>query len=295
MLIDLHPHAVREVRRTRLGGEAVRLVIKASLVSQPQGRSVNEDERLAKQVVEQSLDGVRLEFRRQQHGDGRPRHDFWLHWPDKPRAGLEVTSVRDEDRVRTRSKIRKNQANLPAEKCDLTWSVRLEPAAIYSEVRERIDPCLALLEAEGIVHFRPTLQVRHRRMGHKLLELGVKSADAHPEADLDPPLILLQVASEGGFVSAQVVYDAVASVVPDNRAKLGELAVSECHLFVVLSSLEPAGVCIQMAEVDPRVPDLPDEITHLWAAGRILGDSGMCSVWRCSQGRPWRSVGPVSL
>lgn len=256
---------------------------------------MDEWESVAKSVVESVVDGARMEYREadRQHGDGLPRHDFWLHRPGKSKAAVEVTSVQDEDRTRTEEKLRRERFQFEAVKCNWTWTVHVRVDTRVRELKNRLDELLAALESEGAHELtdRPT-PPRQGPAAELYEELSVQTARAHPEAT--PPTIHVHPGGTGGYVHAGVVTEVVESLPSDNWEKLGEVDVQGRHLFVVLTTWAPGASSIQMTEPDGR-PELQGAVTHLWAAARRFDDPESAAVWRASRTEPWESVGPVDL
>lgn len=253
-------------------------------------------ESLAKGTVEAILDGARMEYRGadKEHGDGLPRHDFWLHRPDQPRAALEVTSVQDEDRTRTEKKLQAEGFSFPANECEWTWSVRVQPDTRVGRLQDRLDGLLSRLEAEGVRELRDRpIPRRTGTAGELYEELAVQTARAHP--GVTPPKIHVLPGGTGGYVHAEVVYETVGSVPRDKWEKLGEVDVPERHLFVVLTEWAPGFSSIQLSNPTGEEPEIQRGVTHLWAAARHFSDYDTVAVWRASDSDPWRSVGPVDL
>lgn len=254
---------------------------------------MDEAEKLAKRVIESVLDDARMEFRDQQHGGGDLRHDFWLHRPNRDRAAVEVTSVRDEDRMRTAHKLAENDHVLEAEHCTRSWAVWLEPQTRYSKVKNRIDRYLAELESQRIDRVGPARFVSdHSAVGRIRSKLSVESAMSFKHKD-SPARIYLHLGGAGGLVHASTVSDAVKGETPANKNKLAETGAFERHLFVFISHSDVAASALDRSDPSADRPDLPPEVTDAWATAERLGTKDQYAVWRAGRGEPWRSVGPV--
>lgn len=256
----------------------------------------SDSEELAQRIVEAALPDARLEYRECQHGGGSLRHDFWLHRVGTTPAALEVTSVRDEDRVRTQSKLQRNRHKLSAEKCEWTWRVEVDPEVVMSTVEANIDSYLAELEAGGIQRFPVNRRPPELSPGSDLLlDLSVVSAHAAPE--VQPPTIYIHVYRPGTWVSANVVYDALRAPIEDNAEKLSETDAPERHLFVWLDPEESSGTVMPFTSPQEVEPDLPRGVTHIWVAAPDFRREDRASylVWRAGQGEPWSSLGSITV
>lgn len=255
----------------------------------------SDSESLAKHLVETVLPGATMEYRECQHGGGSLRHDFWLHRAGRAPAALEVTSVRDEDRVRTQSKLERNRHKLPAEKCAWSWRVEVDPTARMGDVEANIDAYLADLEDEGLQRFLTPSRPVELSPGSDLQDLSVVSAHALPE--VQPPTIYIHVHRPGTYVSADVVHDSLRAPIEDNAEKLSETGAPERHLFVWLDPEESSGTAMPFASLQKVEPDLPREITHIWVAAPDLhrSDRTSCLVWKAGQGERWSSLGSIAV
>lgn len=256
---------------------------------------MNEDEHLAKVVVEDVLDGAEMEFREDQHGDGSPRHDFWLHRPEREPDAVEVTSVRDEDRTRTAAKLAQHGPIIEAEHCTKSWLVWLDPRTRVGEVAADIDRLLAELEARGVERIarrqpRPAPSEVERLRS----DLGVQTAGCFSPEDT-PTRIYLHLGGTGGIVHAGKVSGAVEAEAGENAEKLEETGAPERHLFVHITYSNDAAPTLTDTEPGGEAPDLPSEVTHAWAAAKRLGTENEFAVWRAQSGEPWSSAGTVSV
>lgn len=258
---------------------------------------MNEDERLAKVAIEEVIPGARMEFREEQHGDGGLRHDFWLHRPERDRDAVEVTSVRDEDRMRTAAKLAEHGPVLETEYCARSWFVWLDPRAHLEQVAANIDRRLAELEGRGIERMtrrRPRFappEVERLRS-----DLGVQSAGSFSPENT-PTRIYLHLGGTASMVGEGKVSGAVAREATANADKLRETGAPQRHLFVHLPYSDPAAYALVDDDVEPgeSEPDLPPEVTHAWAAAKRFGTDDEFTVWRARSGEPWRSAGVVTV
>lgn len=256
---------------------------------------MNEDERLAGVAIEEVIPGARMEFREEQHGDGGLRHDFWLYRPDRDRAALEVTSVRDENRMRVGHKISEYGRVIEAEYCNRSWAVWLNSDVRYLEIKESIDQRLAELEKQGIERVRPVRSVSDPSTVREVRsELSVDHAAASANERATARLHL-HIKGTGDYVHAGKVSDAVETEAEKNRGKLDETGAVERHLFVYAMHTDAAASALTMSDPGEDSPNLPSEVTHVWAAACRLVAYNEFVVWRARSGEPWRSAGVVTV
>lgn len=256
----------------------------------------NDSELLAKRIVEAVLPNATMEYRECQHGDGSLRHDFWLHRPNASKVALEVTSVRDEDRIRTQKKLKESHFTVPTDKCEWTWRVKVAPKTNFQELRQSLDACLADLESQGVEHLPSHSSLLEPSPRSPLLaDLLVVSASALPA--VQPPTIYVHVQRSGTWVNPGVVNEALRGPVAENAEKLAETGAPERHLFVLLDSEESSGTVLPFASPEGVEPHLPEEITHVWVAAPDfrLKHRLRYVVWRAAQGGSWTSLGPIAI
>lgn len=257
---------------------------------------MDEAERAAKRVVEATVGGARMEFRppEVQSGSEGPRHDFDLRLPGGDVAAVEATAHRDEGLAEIVGTIRSRGRVVEAETCDHGWALRLDRGARVKKAHEEADRYLARLEDAGVESFRRRDAVLDGDVRPVVEDLGVVSGRRLSRSE-DPEIHLQSPTGGGSWVHHEIVLDALEPEVRErgNRRKLAETGAAERHLFVLLHHYEAASVVLPLTSPPEGRPDLPEEVTHLWAATRSGQVAGGYVVWRASRTEAWRSLGVI--
>ena len=240
-------------------------------------------ERVARGVVEDLIPGARMCFREHQHDGG---HDFDLVLPDGSTAALEVTASKDFELERTNAAIclEKHGGHfIPTVKCQSDWSIHPLPDAPINRVRSEADDYLARIEADGLKRFFYEMDGGRYSSVRRICEdLSIEAGSVTPWKT--PGQICIALPGGGGIKSNKVAERAAMEEAhkPDNRAKLRKAATAERHLFVLVDQGNYLP-WVSLVDEDPPCsrPDLPDEVTHVWAAG-IARDPSVVVVWRGS-------------
>ena len=264
-------------------------------------------ETIVKLVFENMLPGAEMMFRDDQsHGE----YDFDLRYRDGTLAAVEVTESTDERQQQTSAEIRNEKKGGPvikAKKCQKTWMIFPIQNANISNIRKKADEYLSSLEQAGIERFSSYLDAVTSRRCKKL---GIEKSIASPVPEcienicVDLQLNSGLVVDEGGtpeiFIHHPVGGGAVGSSVAikagereaskeDNRKKLGAAKIDKRHLVVYVDIGLP-WIALMTFEPPPALPELPEEITHIW----LIGHSGEANknefiVWGAGKNEPWHS------
>lgn len=224
------------------------------------------------------------------HDDGRREsmYDLTIRYPGRSPGAGEVTTVTDGPSVALWKLI-----NPPRERwCEPQlaggWSVELAPTASAKLIKRRLPDILAKLESAGIREARP----RPRRDPLQLWDLGIRHllqgatefpGSIYPILDLPPEQSGGAVADHTNALPQWMSSWISDPTRADNLRKLAASGADERHLFVIFRGF--SGAPFQVADAlmrdeaqPPDVdPDLPPEITHLWAV----------SLWNMGHGFRW--------
>lgn len=239
-------------------------------------------EKIAKSVVEELTPGARMCFREQQHDGG---HDFDLVLPDGSTAALEVTASKDFELERTNAAIRLEKHGgpfIPTLKCRNDWSIHPLPDAPIKRIRAEVDGYLADIEADRLKRFFYDVDGGRYASVRRICEdLSIEAGSVTRWKT--PGRICIWLPGAGGLRTSRVAERAVLAEADkqDNRAKLRNAGTAERHLFVLVDQGNYLPWVSLVDEEPPRSPpDLPADVTHLWAAG-ITRDPRVVVVWRC--------------
>lgn len=256
---------------------------------------MDQSERIARLLLERVLRGALSHYVQDQSAG---QHDFDLEYPDGRTAAVEVTTSTDQDYRRIEAAMtdaRKGGMEISATLCQKRWVIHPFKHARINTIRDRADALLAPIEDSGVEFFTSLSDAADSpHIARILTELHVEGGfviDAK-----GPGAIFLSYPTQGGFLAQSDVTHAVEreALKPDNRRKLRQSGASERHLFVhvdhrnmeawtALNDLPPNGG-----------PELPDEITHVWAAASMR-EPARYTLWASSAGSDWRSLGPITV
>ena len=261
----------------------------------------------AKLVFESMLPGAEMVFRdAQSHGE----YDFDLRYPNGKLAAVEVTESTDQLWEWTSAKIRSKKVGGPvieARYCTKTWMVfTAKDAATIPVIRSKADEYLAKVEQAGLENFRCLDAQTARRQREAGLERFLPPCVPRCVEDIcydlkimsgsvisteAPPRILIGHPVGGGAVGPSVAIKAGEREASkeDNRKKLGAAKTDERHLVVYVDIGLP-WIALTTFEPPSALPELPEEITHIWLIGRN-GETNKDEfvVWVASTKEPWRS------
>jgi hypothetical protein len=242
-------------------------------------------EKAAQRLFESLIPGARMEYRTSQSNG---EYDFDLHWPDRHVSAVEVTSSINQSLEETHDAILhrgKGGNAIPTRLCTSSWFIHPDPDARINLLRESADQYLAAIEGAGINGFRglrddhPSVQAIYR-------DLGVISGSV--AAWIKPGNILMALPGNVGPVAVGAVMEAAEreAFKTDNRRKLGAANSAERYLAVYVDPLTLAYVALLDFEPTPVLPNLPPEITDIWAFSESHAHGGYV-LWRAGFSLPW--------
>lgn len=257
--------------------------------------SVDHAERVAQALVESVVSGSRMVYRVDQ---SRSVHDFDLHYPDGRASAAEVTASVNEAGQRTNAAILDKKRGGPAVKttlCKKDWYIHPESGAIIKKIRQMADEYLAAVESAGIETFLgPSDRWEYPSVERIYSDLSVFSGAVI--AWKEPGYMRIAPPGGGGAVAAPLVLEAVKreAFKEDNRRKLGAASADERHLLVYVHPRNFLPWCALVDfEPPPELPELPPEITDVWAFGETRSENEYV-IWRASVTSPWRRLGRVT-
>lgn len=172
---------------------------------------------------------------------------------------------------------------MPTVRCQHDWIIHPLPRASINRVRARARDYLADIEADGLQEFFYDMDGGNFASVRRICEdLSIEAGSVMPWKT--PGQICIALPGGGGIKTSSVAERAVLAEANkrDNRAKLRSAGSAERHLFVLVDQGNYLPWASLVDEEPPRsAPDLPAEITHLWAAG-IARDPRVVVVWRGS-------------
>ena len=244
-------------------------------------------EQIAKRVLEALLVDAKLIYQAEQ---SHSEYDFELHYADGRIAAVEATSSVNQVLTETVSAIRGERAggsSLPAIKCTKSWVIFPASGADIPRIRASVDDLLSQLEQRGIEHFSFT---DRQLWSHPICrELGVTSGAVIARNTNTPSTIKIAFPVSGGAVGPTTATEAGEREAwkQDNRTKLGAAKSDERHFVVYVDGMN-GQPWTALTEFDPpsALPNLPDEITHIWMIGQIAENSFI--LWRASKSEIWR-------
>ena len=240
---------------------------------------LDESEVVAKLVVENTLDGMRLQFIEDQSAGS---YDFDLIEGTKTIGVVEATSARDQEELSATAAIFKESAGgnpIAVGECERVWMLDVEKDARIKPLRTSVAPLLRALEEDDVRAFSHDV-ISVNRTTTEFSQLGVTGGRCYDSTG--PGRAYLQVAGSGSLVSAEAVVAVLVSEAEkeDNRRKLGATTLDERHLFVYIHhSSSEAWIGLQMAAMPEAVPTLPDEVSGYWVASHDF-DVESIIFWR---------------
>jgi hypothetical protein len=224
------------------------------------------------------------------HDDGRQEsmYDLTIQYSDRSPGAVEVTSVTDGPSIALWKLINPPRKRWCEPDLAGGWGVALAPAANAKLIKRQLPQILANLEAQGIRELRP----QPRRDPLHLRELGIRhlfQADTKFPGSIYPTIDLPGEQSGGAVPDhTNALAEWMSSWISDpiradNLRKLAASGADERHLFVIFRGF--SGAPFQVADAlmrdearPPEMdPDLPPELTHLWAV----------SLWNMGHGFRW--------
>lgn len=255
----------------------------------PHMQRTRSEEQWVRTCLREALPGVEVRL----HDDGsRPgMHDFDLVREGHRFAALEVTAAADATSLEL-WKLINSGGRWTQEGLAGGWMVALAPTARVKLLRSELPRLLAHLEAVGISQISD-IYGSANYLTDRAERLGIISIHQSPSTDFPGSIyctISLPPERSGGWVPD--TGDAFSQWVSnwlcepsqsDNLGKLRRSGVAERHLFLLL----PGFTTAPFEALDPLMrpkgplptvaPQLPEEITHLWAM----------SSWATGDGFRW--------
>jgi len=248
---------------------------------------MNHAEATTKRVLEAILPDASLEYRQtQSHGE----YDFDLRYEDGTIAAVEVTAAVDQMLAETIAAVRskkKGGSVIKATACTKSWLIFPAKSASINAIRKAADGCLAQLEHEGIERFycvSTSPSVRNICCQLQITGGGVISSEIEPTIQIAFPI-------GGGAVGATTATETGEREAwkPDNRKKLGDSQMSERHLVVYIDAGSGLPWTALTSFAPPSiVPQIPDEVTHLWLIGHTENVDEFVA-WRGQTSGAWQS------
>ena len=253
-------------------------------------------EQLAEKIIESVIPGSKMHFRlAQSNGE----HDFDLEYPDGVQAAVEVTTSTIQSREAKFAQItdkRKGGNFVKGKLCHKDWLVHPLPKANIKLIRAKVDEYLAAIELDGLDSFFSPIDADSFVSVSKIYtDLSIERGGVMKWKNSGQ--IGISLPGDGGFVVAEKLQKAIEleALKSDNRRKLGTVHASERHLFVYVSPLNfLAWTVLIDGDMPTNAPQLPDEITDVWAATGA-GQKDKYVVWRASKGSLWKNIGLVSV
>lgn len=244
-------------------------------------------EQIAKRVLEAVLPDAKLTYQAEQ---SHSEYDFELRYADGKTAAVEITSSVDQALTETVSAIRGKRAggsSLRGIKCTKSWIIFPAPSADIPRIRNSVDDLLSQLEQRGVENFSFT---DRELWGHPICrELGVTSGAVIAGNTKTPSTIKIAYPVSGGAVGPTTATEAGEREAwkQDNRTKLSVAKSGERHIVVYVDGTN-GQPWTALTEFDPpsALPNLPDEITHIWMIGQTAENSFV--LWRGSKREMWR-------
>jgi hypothetical protein len=248
---------------------------------------MDHPETIAKRVLEVILPGTMEYQPEQSHGEC----DFDLRYHSGTIAAVEVTSSVDQIQAQTIAAIsseKKGGPVIPATKCKEGWVIFPTKDAKIDKIRGAVDEYLSRLERAGIEKFSWV------RSGPQCVEdisydLKIMSGSVFPTGV--SPKICIASPGGGGAVGPSIAIEAGEKEAwkQDNREKLGAAKTDESHLVVYIDIINGLPwVALTDFEPPSNLPNLPEEITHIWLLSHREEANGFV-VWHANIKEPWRS------
>jgi hypothetical protein len=217
-------------------------------------------------------------------------YDLRILYTARPHGAVEVTAAADQDWMRTGS-FSQDKWTLP----NLVggWMVGLLPTADLKRVRSDLPLLLEALEGQGVIDVQAERWWEPGPYKEVLHAIGI--SHVHQSETSYPGSVYFIPENDssrmGGMVptDGRPLLDWIAEWVArtdkaDNLLKLASSGADERHLFLILPAFAdpPFDVVDLLMRDDSPLPDsppnLPDEITHLWALS-VWNSSGTGMRW----------------
>jgi hypothetical protein len=243
------------------------------------------EEELALRCIEAALDGVEVVHHDDQSQAGM--YDLEIRRRAAPAAAVEVTQVLDAEPA-VAWKMLNSSGRWIEPSLVGGWAVRLRHDVRVVPLKGELPKFLRALEDAGIQTVRggPSARTQQEQRAEQLGIIRASQSDTNfpgsiypmPEQTFDKTT---GYAAETGDALAEWVGGWLLEPVrSDNLTKLGRSGAEERHMFILLASM--ADVDFRVTELFMRSdaplpavpPDLPSEVTHVWAAS-VWGYPGM--------------------
>jgi hypothetical protein len=258
------------------------------------------EELWAKACIEQALPDA--EVRQHDDGSATSMYDLTIVYPGGSTGAVEVTAAVDRGYIQTAKELDKRVKHWQVPGLTGSWWVRVRPSRVQDLYRQ-LPGILRSLERDGV------REVRGDRLSPNPLvaDLGKLQVIAATQAVTSREgrvFVTIEESPErmGGYLPA--TGDPLASWLGewlaepsrgDNLQKLGASNSDEKHIFLFVPGFgAPFAVTALLADNDAPLPairpDLPSEITHVWAMSMWI-EWGDGFRWSLKDG--WRRFGKV--
>ena len=251
---------------------------------------VNHSETTAKRVFETLLPGT-MDYRsRQSHGEC----DFELRYDNGTTAAVEVTALVDQRHAQTLAAIRskkKGGSCITATKCKKNWFICPAEHARIEKIRESADDYLSRVEEARIEKFSCVRDWDIKCIQELCRDLKVTNGWVIP-TNATPTIRIVSPIGGSGGVGPGIAIEAGEQQAwkKDNRKKLGAARATETHLVVHIDAQSGLPwLALVDFEPSPALPNLPEELTHLWLLGHEE-EPNQYVVWHASTREPWSSL-----
>ena len=259
---------------------------------------LRRDEEWARQMMQAELGSPVV-----QHDDGSQpaMHDLTIELGDGTPAAVEITAAVDGESVALWKLINDGDGRWQVSSLRGGWLVAVTPNARAKAILRQLPALLGTMEERGAT----VLDLRRRREAGTDLEetargIGVtharQSATSYPGSiyltvDLPSQRVGGLVPTTGRALSDWLVAFLASPQRADVRAKLMRSDADQRHAFILVPGFTPAPfavVDLLMRDDAPLplvAPDLPAEVTHVWAASTWSTGHGV----RWSPGAGWKT------
>jgi hypothetical protein len=255
---------------------------------------LRSEEAWVKACIERALPNVTVD----QHDDGSQpsMYDLKITYQNGATAAVEITAAMDEQQIRVRMSTRGRGQRWQEPSLAGGWIVTVSASSVPKDFNRQLTGLLGDLEAASLVAVRGDRSSSNQLVA-RAGALGVMEATqwqtaypgsiyVMPERPLD---LSANYAPSTGDELANWLGPWVADPKrSDNLRKLANSGTSEGHLFILVPSFSLAPGTVDNLLIEPGAPlpevapQLPPEVTHIWAMS--TWDSGDGFRWSAGEG-----------